>query len=120
MKRYCEDIAGFIERFGDDLHIFSTDKAYFNAVSMCILQIGELANGLSQEFRTATKDEMHWNMARGMRNWIAHAYNELEIDVVWGTAKDDIPNLLRFCDKVIEKAKPASSKSAKPKDRDSR
>jgi hypothetical protein len=51
MRTYCEDIAKFIDRFGDDFQIFTADKAYFNAVSMCILQIGELANGLSDEFR---------------------------------------------------------------------
>jgi uncharacterized protein with HEPN domain len=103
IKRYCEDIAQFIERFGNDFQLFVTDQAYYNAVSMCILQIGELANGLSQEFRNATCDSVHWHLVRGMRNWIAHAYNEVEDEVVWGTVKKDIPNLLHFCVDIIEK-----------------
>lgn len=51
IQSYCRDIACFIERFGKDYDIFIQDKAYSSAVSMCILQIGELANGLSSEFR---------------------------------------------------------------------
>lgn len=37
IKIYCKDIAGFIERFGRDYDIFIRDRAYCNAVSMCIL-----------------------------------------------------------------------------------
>jgi uncharacterized protein with HEPN domain len=40
---------------------------------MCVLQVGELANGLSEEFRAETKDQVLWGMVRGMRNWLAHA-----------------------------------------------
>lgn len=34
IKTYCEDIAGFIDRFGKDFDKFINDRAYFNAVSM--------------------------------------------------------------------------------------
>ena len=40
IRTYCEDIEAFIERFGRDFQIFTEDRAYFNAVAMCILQIG--------------------------------------------------------------------------------
>ena len=101
--RYCEDIAEFIERFGRNYETFTEDRAYSNAVSMCVLQIGELANGLSDEFREATKEEMPWGMIRGMRNWIAHAYAEMDESVIWETATNDIPMLLAFCNRVIAK-----------------
>jgi len=104
IKQYCEDITEFVMRFGDGFEIFSADRAYFNAVSMCILQIGELSNGLSEEFRTATKDQMPWSQAKGMRNWIAHSYNTVEADIVWRTVKKDIPMLLDFCNHTIEKS----------------
>ena len=72
------------------------------AVSMCILQIGELANGLSKEFRLETKDKIPWDMIRGMRNWVAHAYAEMDEGIIWDTAINDIPNLLLFCKRNIE------------------
>ena len=55
MLRYCQDIAGFIERFGNNYNTFTQDRAYTNAVSMCVLQIGELANSFSTEFREEIK-----------------------------------------------------------------
>ena len=101
IQTHCEDIAAFISRFGADYETFITDRAYFNAVSMCILQIGELANGLSEEFRTQTNTQMPWGMIRGMRNWLAHAYTETDESVIWETALHDIPALQRFCEQIL-------------------
>lgn len=105
IKNNCEDIQSFIERFGGDFNIFISDRAYFNAVSMCILQIGELANGLSEVFRENTKNEIPWAMIHGMRNWLAHAYAETDESIIWETANNDIIVLLDFCIKHIEKNK---------------
>lgn len=105
IRSYCRDIAGFINRFGNDYDIFKQDRAFSSAVSMCVLQIGELANGLSPEFREETKAEMPWDMIRGMRNWLAHAYAEMDENVIWETATNDIPALLRFCERILERDK---------------
>ena len=97
IKNYCEEIGSFIERFGKDSRTFTTDRAYFNAVSMCILQIGELSNSLSEEFRTETSGKIPWVNIKGVRNIVAHAYGSLDEDLVWKTAIKDIPELLEFC-----------------------
>ena len=97
IKNYCEEIGSFIERFGKNSQTFTTDRAYFNAVSMCILQIGELSNSLSEEFRAETSGKIPWVNIRGMRNIVAHAYGSLDEDLVWKTAIKDIPELLDFC-----------------------
>lgn len=102
IRTYCADVAGFIERFGKNYDTFTQDCAYSNAVSMCVLQIGELANGLSSEFREETKEQMPWGMIRGMRNWLAHAYAEIDESVIWETATNDIPRPLMFCDHMLE------------------
>ena len=99
---YCDEIAGFIARFGDDYEVFVSDRAYFNAVTMCILQIGELAGGLSEEFREATRSEMPWGSVRGMRNLLAHNYGNADEATVWETAKNDIPFLKSFCEKNVK------------------
>jgi len=104
MKQYCDDIAGFIKRFGDYEQLI-TDKAYHSAVSMCILQIGELSNGLSNEFREETKESMQWGLIRGMRNWIAHSYHEVDNDIIWETISNSIPLLAEFCDEVLSQVK---------------
>lgn len=102
IQRYCKDIGEFIKRFGQNYSTFTQDRAYFNAVSMCILQIGELSNGLSVAFREETKAQMPWDMIRGMRNWLAHAYAEMDESVIWETALHDIPKLLAFCDGLVD------------------
>lgn len=105
IRQYCHDIAEFIERFGNDYSAFTSDRAYYSAVSMCILQIGELANGLSDEFRSKTKDDIPWGMVRGMRNWLAHAYSSADESMIWETATCDIPKLQKFCERIISKEK---------------
>ena len=97
IKNYCEEIGSFIERFGVDYKIFIGDRAYFNAVAMCILQIGELSNSLSEEFRDETSGKIPWVNIKGMRNIVAHNYGSLDEKLVWETATNDIPELLEFC-----------------------
>ncbi|MDR0884278.1 MAG: DUF86 domain-containing protein [Oscillospiraceae bacterium] len=104
MKRYCDDIAGTIVRFGASYDAFTKDIDFYNSVSMSIMQIGELANGLSAEFKDATRRQMPWGAIRGMRNHFAHAYVTMDRSDVWETATKDTPVLLQFCETIIEKA----------------
>lgn len=103
IKRYCEDIAGTINRFGDSYDKFSQDIDYYNSISMSIMQIGELSGGLSDEFKDATRTQMPWGMMKGMRNHFAHGYATMEKTDIWETAIKDIPNLLLFCNDIIQK-----------------
>lgn len=103
IKMHCEDISAFITRFGKDFKLFTSDRAYFNAVSMCILQIGELSKSLSDEFIAETSDKIPWSSIKGMRNLVAHEYGSLDEELVWETATDDIPVLLEFCTAEIER-----------------
>ena len=106
IKTYCEDVAKSIQCFGDDYKVFASDIDYFNSVSMSIVQIGELSSILSDSFREDTNDELQWNLIRGMRNMYAHEYQKMDKSIIWETATKDIPNLLRFCEKVIENGVP--------------
>ena len=102
IKVHCEDVTDFIERFGRDYQVFINDRAYYNAVSMAILQIGELANGLSDDFREKTKDEMPWHEIRAMRNLFAHNYAQMDEEMVWETATVSIPEMQTFCQKHMD------------------
>jgi len=104
MKRYCEDIGFTVNRFGNTFDVFSSDIDYYNSVSMSIMQIGELANGLSEGFRESTREQMPWGLIIGMRNHFAHGYATMDKSDIWETAEKDIPVLLEFCDRTIEKS----------------
>lgn len=66
--RYCERIENIIERFGCEEEIFKRDMAYRDAVSMNLLQNGELAGHLSEDYRSQTRSEMNWSAIKSMRN----------------------------------------------------
>lgn len=120
MKRYCEDIAGTINRFGNSPDAFQQDIDFYNSIAMSIMQIGEISVGLSSEFKDATRAQMPWGLMKGMRNRFAHTYATMDRSDIWETATADIPNLLRFCDTILEKNARESGKAVKPKDRDAR
>ena len=51
--RYCEQIETAHRDFDRSRERFDTSTTYQNAISMCILQIGELVGHLSDEFKAA-------------------------------------------------------------------
>ena len=86
---YCSDVFSLVSRFGDDFTSFREDTAYQQAVFFCILQIGELANGLTEEFRRETSEFVSWKQIRGMRNVIVHNYGNISVEVLWDTLHCD-------------------------------
>jgi len=101
---YCKEVAGFADRFGNDYKIFSSDGAYFHAVSMCIMQIGEISTNLSDEFKQATAQEVPWAQIRSMRNMFAHEYIKVDKTIVWSVVTDELPALRKFCEKTSQVA----------------
>ena len=102
MLRYCENIEQLIGRFGDDYSVFESDLAYRDSVSMNILQIGELASHLSEEYRSTTKERMPWVAMKSMRNFFAHNYGQIDFHIVWATAIENIPEVKKFCLEQIQ------------------
>lgn len=66
---------------------------------MCIIQIGELANRISEETREANAN-IPWHAIRGMRNLYAHDYENVDLEIVWNTLLEDIPELKRGLEKL--------------------
>lgn len=105
IKDYCEEIDGTLERFGRSFELFQTDRDYQRSVSLSLLQIGELAGGLTEEFRRQSGAQIPWHMVRAMRNIVAHDYDAIRLDSVWQTATADIPALKVFCEEELSKAR---------------
>ncbi len=62
------------------------------AVVRCLEIIGEAAARVSTEYK-ADHPEVKWGSMIGMRNKIIHEYMEVDYEVVWETAKTDLPIL---------------------------
>lgn len=74
--RYCSEISLTHERFGNSFIQFNEDFIYRNAIAMCILQIGELSNQLSDQLKESF-NEIPWHAIKGLRNFVAHQYGML-------------------------------------------
>ena len=82
IQGYCVQIEATVARFGDDACTFQSDFVYRNAVAMCLLQIGELAGHLSEEYRNE-HPQMPWRQIKALRNIIAHNYGSVDADTAW-------------------------------------
>ena len=98
---YCQQIEQTVERFGNSAETFQNDPIYRNAAALCILQIGELSGGLSEEYRKATSSRVQWGPMKGMRNLVAHSYGSMNREIIWETAVNDIPTLKQFCEEQL-------------------
>lgn len=101
ITEYCDQIKMAIERFGNDFAIFDNDPVYRNAVSLCILQIGELVGILSDEFK-AEHTDIPWAQIKKMRNIVAHRYGTVDATITWDVMTEDIPELEKYCRSFIE------------------
>lgn len=63
--------------------------------------IGEAAKKLSQEFRNKYPQNP-WKDMAGMRDKLIHGYFGVDLDAVWDTVKNDIPNLKEEMRKIKE------------------
>lgn len=98
--RYCNQVETAHQDFGHSKNRFVESTTYQNAVSMCILQIGELVGKMTDSFKT-DHTEIPWHKIRGMRNYVAHEYGSIDFDIVWFASTKSIPELKEFCETFL-------------------
>lgn len=101
IQEYCSRILTYLDTVGHEREKFMQNPVMCDAVSMNLLQIGELAGRLSEPYRQKTADEMPWQKMKSMRNLFAHDYIHADMDVVWDTAENNILPLMEFCSKQL-------------------
>jgi uncharacterized protein with HEPN domain len=62
--------------------------------------IGEAARRLSEEFRNAHPG-IPWRKVVGLRNVIAHQYDDVDDTLIWNLATDEIPRLIQWLESVL-------------------
>ena len=103
MHKYIIDIERFALELDMSFDKFIADDKSKYAINMCILQIGELVIKLSDEFK-ATYREVPWRKIIALRHRTAHAYEELDVLIVWQIAIEDIPKLKSFVEGILNEA----------------
>jgi len=70
-----------------------TDRMLLFALVRAIEVVGEGATKVSEEFRQAAPS-VPWGLIVSMRNRLIHAYFDIDRDILWRTATEEIPELL--------------------------
>ncbi|MBW2062470.1 MAG: DUF86 domain-containing protein [Deltaproteobacteria bacterium] len=69
---------------------FCNDRKTVNATVRSIEVIGEAASKLSKTFQEKHKN-IDWRDVLSMRNVLAHAYFEIDHEIIWKTVQGDLP-----------------------------
>lgn len=96
--KYCNEIDRTHDFFQHDSDLFREPDngfVYRNAITMPILQIGELAKGLTEDF-CKKYNKIPWREVMGMRDIFAHHYGIIDYDIVWETATREISELNEY------------------------
>ena len=117
-KAYLTDIleaAQAIRRFVDGVtpEAFQANEEKYEAVNRKFEIIGEAARRLSPEALQEFPD-IPWKLVTAMRNILIHDYDDVDLDVVWRTAQNDLPALIARLEAYLSTLPPEPADTAKP------
>jgi uncharacterized protein with HEPN domain len=88
------DAIGAIEEFtlGMDLFSFRQDPKTVAAVERKLQLVSEAATRLGNQAEVLCPG-LPWRNIRGIGNWLRHQYDRVDLETVWNTVRDDLPQL---------------------------
>jgi len=101
MLEAAREVAGYVE--GLSRTDLDASRPIQHSLVRCIEIMGEAASRLSADFRKAHAD-IPWQDIIGMRNRLVHAYFDLDLDLIWQTAVEELPTLVVRLDQLISGA----------------
>ncbi len=63
--------------------------------------IGEAAKKISEETRTA-HPHIPWKKMAGLRDVLIHAYDTVDVRMVWRLLREDLPQLITSLEKIVQ------------------
>lgn len=90
IESYCKETFLFVSE--TDLRSFLKDLKTIRAVTMTLVQIGELVYKLSDEIKNDHPD-VPWRQIAGLRHRLVHDYDNTDYAAVWDIVQVNIPEL---------------------------
>lgn len=101
LKKMLKDIKFIMENtHGITLKELEDNELLCDSVLFRLIQISENSGKLTLEFKSMHKD-IPWQAIKGMRNRIVHEYGDVEFDVVHQTVTEDIPEICKKIENLI-------------------
>jgi uncharacterized protein with HEPN domain len=92
IKEFCEKIIAFTsDKSHED---FVKDEKLYLAVIKLIENVGEASKRLTPEARGNYR-KIDWKSAMAMRDRLVHHYMDVDLDIVFDVAKNEIPALFK-------------------------
>ena len=106
VKDYLQDILdtiAAIEQFTSDIEFatFSQNLEKIFAVSRAIEIIGEAVKWIPDSVRSRYSD-IPWRDIAGMRDKMIHDYFNTDLEIIWKTVQEDVPQLKIMISRVLE------------------
>ena len=76
------------------------DRQLVLALVKDIEVVGEAATRVTEPTRSSLR-EIPWARITGMRHRLVHAYFDINLDIVWKTARDELPALIDVLESAI-------------------
>jgi uncharacterized protein with HEPN domain len=77
------------------------DEMRFDAILRNLHIIGEAVKNLPQDWRQKHPD-IPWRAIAGLRDFVAHAYFALDLEILWSAIKDEVPALLQRVQEILK------------------
>ena len=102
IKKIVTDLAFIIEHTEKLTQAeLEENEILVDSVMFRLIQVSENSDKLTDEFK-AYYVNIPWRAMKGMRNRIVHEYGNVDLVVVYDTVKNDLPELLRELQEMIE------------------
>ena len=96
IQKIRKDLEFIVEHMRDvDIEELNANEVLLDSMLFRMIQLSENARRLSVEYKLMYRD-VPWNAMYGLRNRIVHDYGNIDLEVVYKTLKNDIPELLEL------------------------
>ena len=94
MQKICHDLQFIVKYMKNvDIEELQENEILLDSMMFRMIQLSENAKKLSEEYKRK-RPEIPWNAIYGLRNRIVHDYGNVDLNIVFETLKNDIPELL--------------------------
>jgi uncharacterized protein with HEPN domain len=104
-RDYVADILSAVQEVEDftrgmKYEHFAVDKKTVNAVVRSLEVMGEAAKRIPEDVRQRYPD-VPWKRMTGMRDKLIHEYSGVDLEIVWGVVKTELPPVKPLVEQVF-------------------